>query len=152
MPRTISERLAPILSQSKLIKLTIDVAEPTCLALFCVMKTTSPVDCDVAFASIQASSTLHATTSANTAEVEESVEDWTIITDVVFSLFFGKSIHIVRSNLLQEVDVLVGMELGHFVTGSRFCALCTVSQSCKETNCEETSESRMSILEERREN
>ena len=87
------------------------------------MKTSSPIDCDVAFATIQTRSTLHATTRANTTELEESVEYRTIITNVIFSLLFGERVHVVWCDLLEEVDVLICMELGHLMTSSRFGAL-----------------------------
>jgi hypothetical protein len=87
------------------------------------MKTSSPIDCDVAFATVQTRCTLHATTRADTTELEESVKDRTIITNIVFPLLLGERVHIVGCDLLKEVDVLVGMELGHLMTGGRFGAL-----------------------------
>ena len=84
------------------------------------MKTSSPIDCDVAFATVQTRSTLHATTRADTTELEESVEYRTIITNVVFPLLLGERVHVVWCYLLEKVDVLVGMKLGHLMTGSRF--------------------------------
>jgi len=49
---------------------TIDVTETTGFALLCVMKTTSPIHSNVAFASVQSRSTFHTATSADTAELE----------------------------------------------------------------------------------
>jgi len=87
------------------------------------MKSSGPVDGDVAFAPVETSCPLHTTTSADAAEVKQSVEDWTVITNVVFPLFLGEVVHIVRCDLLKEVDILVCMELGHFMASSWFCAL-----------------------------
>ena len=104
-------------------KLTINITETACLALLGVMKTSSPVDGNVAFAAVQTSCPLHASTSADATELEKSVEDRAIVTDIVFALLFCESIHVVRSDFLEEVNVLVRVELGHFMTGSWFCAL-----------------------------
>ena len=87
------------------------------------MKTSCPVDGNVAFASIQSRCTLHTSTSADSTELEQSVEDRTIVTNVVFPLLFGERIHVVWRYFLKKVDVLVGVELGHFMTGGGFCTL-----------------------------
>lgn len=131
MPRTMSKALsAAILNgMCKDTRLTIHVAEATCLALLGVMKTSSPVDCDVAFATVQSSGAFHATTGTDTTKLEEPIKDRAIISDVVFSLLLGKRLHVVGSDLLEEVDILVGVELGHLMTGSRFCAL-RIVRSC----------------------
>jgi hypothetical protein len=122
MPRTMSMTISNAYSGDRL-RLTINVAEATCLALLGVVKTSSPVDGDVAFTTVQSGGTFHATTSADTAELEKSVKNRTIITHIIFSLLFCERVHVIRSNLLQEIDVLVSMELGHLVLGSWFCAL-----------------------------
>lgn len=82
-----------------------------------MMKTTSPIHSDVGFASIETSSPLHAASGADTAEFEESVKDRTIVTDIVLGLLFDIRIHVVWSDFVQEVDILIGMELTHFVLG-----------------------------------
>ena len=92
------------------------------------MKSSSPVDGDIAFAPVEASGALHTATSADAAEIKQPVEDWTVITNVVLSLLFGKVVHVVRSNFLEEIDILVRMELGHFMASSWFCALGEISQ------------------------
>ncbi len=104
-------------------KLTIDVTEATCLALLRMMKSTSPVDCDIAFATVETSSTLHASTSTNTTELEESVKDRAIVTNIVLPLLLCERVHVVWCHFLEEVDVLVSVELGHFMTGGGFGAL-----------------------------
>jgi hypothetical protein len=104
-------------------KLTIDVAEATCFALLCVVETASPVHGDVALAAVQPCGTLHAASSADTAELEQTVKDRAVIADVVFALLFAEVVHVVGSDALEEIDVLVGVELGHLVLGSRFGAV-----------------------------
>ena len=130
MPRTISKASSAGILDSlrKGARLTIHVAKATCLALLGVMKASSPVDSDVALAPVQSSSALHAATGADTTELKEPIEDRAIIPNIVFSLLLRKRLHVVGSDLLQEVDVLVGMELGHLVTRSRFCTLWVVSR------------------------
>ena len=108
-------------------RLTIHVAEATSLTLLGVMKTSGPVDSDIAFATIQSSSSLHAATGTNTAELKESIKHWAIIPDVVLSLLLGECLHIVGRNLLEEVDVFVGMKLGHLMASSRLGSLWDVS-------------------------
>lgn len=103
--------------------LTIDVAETTGFALLGVMESTSPVDCDVAFASVEARSALHAPTSRDTTELEEAIKDGAIVADVEFALLFHEGVHIVWRDLLEKVDILVGMKLGHFMLCSWFGSL-----------------------------
>ena len=88
-----------------------------------MVETSSPVNGDVAFAAIQTSSSLHTTTSADATELEKSVEHRAIVADIVFTLLFRERVHIVWRDLLKKVDVLICVELGHFMTGGRFCAL-----------------------------
>lgn len=87
------------------------------------MKSTGPVDGNVAFAPVEASCPLHTATSADPTEVKQTIEHWTIITNVVLALLLGEIVHVVRSNLLEKVDVLISVELGHFVASGWFCAL-----------------------------
>lgn len=88
------------------------------------MQTAGPVHSDIAFAAVQASCTLHGPASADAAELEQAVEDRTIIADVVFALFARELLHIVGRDLVQEFNVLVRVELRHFVLGGGFGALC----------------------------
>ena len=111
--------------------LTINVAETTGFALLGVMESTSPVDCDVAFASVEARSALHAATSRDTTKLEEAIEDGTIIADVEFALLFHEGVHIVWRDLLEKVDILVGMKLCHFMLCSRFSSLNARISKCK---------------------
>ena len=103
--------------------LTVDVAETTGFALLCVVETASPVDSDVAFSAVQSCGTLHAASSADTAELEQAVKDGTIVADIVFALLLAEVVHVVGSDALEEIDVFVGVELGHFVLGSWFGAV-----------------------------
>jgi hypothetical protein len=79
-------------------KLTIHIAETTRFALLRVMETSSPIHSDVAFVAVEARRTLHAASSANTAELKQPVENWTVIPNIISALFFGKLIHIVWRN------------------------------------------------------
>ena len=87
------------------------------------MKSAGPVDRNVAFVSVQPRSALHATTGTDTTKLKESVEYGTIIADVVFTLLAHVGIHVVGCDLLEEVDVLVGVELCHFHLAGGFRAL-----------------------------
>ena len=93
--------------------LTVDVTKATGFALLRVMKSASPVDRDIALLAVQTSSTFHRTASADPAEFEQAIEYGTIISDVELALFLGVGLHVVRSDLLEEVNVLVSMELCH---------------------------------------
>jgi len=81
-----------------------------------MMQTTSPVDSDVTFIAIKTRSALHTTSGTDTAKFEQTIKDGTVITDIVFALLFRKRVHIVGSDLGEEVDILVRMELGHLIS------------------------------------
>lgn len=87
------------------------------------METTSPIDSDVAFFAVQSCCAFHAATCTDAAKLEETIEDWAIVSDIVFGLFFRIPLHVIRRDLLEELDIFVCMELCHFVLGCRFCAL-----------------------------
>lgn len=91
------------------------------------MKTSSPVHRNITFAAIETSSTFHTAASTDSAELKESIEDWTIITDVVLALLLGHVLHVVRCDFLEELDIFVGMKLRHFVLVGRFGSLCIIS-------------------------
>jgi len=71
-------------------RLTIYITEATSLTLLGVMKTSGPVDSDVAFTTVQSSGAFHTTPSADTTELEESIKDRAIIPDIVLSLLLGE--------------------------------------------------------------
>lgn len=102
---------------------TVDVTETTGFALLGVVEATSPVDGDVALLAVEAGGALHAATGADATEFEEAVKDGTVVSDVVFALLLLIGVHVVGCDLLQEVDVLVRVELGHFTPSRRLCAL-----------------------------
>ena len=104
-------------------RLTVHIAKPASLAFLRVMQASRPVDSDIALPSIQPCSTLHTATCANPAELKQAIEDWAIVTNVVFTLLLGEVVHVIRSDFLEEVDVFVRMELRHFEFGGWFCAL-----------------------------
>lgn len=102
---------------------TIYVAKTTGFTLLRVMKTSSPVDSYIALLSIESSSAFHTAACTNAAELEEAVENRTIITDIELRLLPLEVIHILGANLLKEVDVLVCVELGHLESRRRFRSL-----------------------------
>jgi hypothetical protein len=116
-----NDHVSRFIMRKNFIRLTVDVAEATSLALLGVMETSSPVDGDVAFAAVKTSCAFHAASGANTAEFEETVKDWTVIPDIILSLLFCIVLHVVRGDFLQEVDVLISMKLRHlmFICGFR---------------------------------
>jgi hypothetical protein len=105
--------------------LTVDVAETASLALLCVMKSTGPIDSNVAFLTVEPGCTLHGAASTDTAELEQAIKHGAVVAHVVFSLFPHVVVHIVRGHLLEKVDVLVGVKLGHLGKDCRLRALVT---------------------------
>lgn len=103
--------------------LTVDITETTSFALLCMMKPTGPIDGDIALLAVEPRSSFHASASADATELEEPVEDWTVVTNVEATLFFLVCVHVVRGDFLQEVDVFIGVELSHLMVGSRFSSL-----------------------------
>lgn len=87
------------------------------------MQSASPVHSDVALLSVQASGTFHAATGTDSAEFKQAIKHRAIISDVVLGLLSTKVVHVLGSNSLQEVDVLVRVELGHLKAG---CGLSTL--------------------------
>jgi len=65
-----------------------------------MMEPTSPIDCNIAFSTVQSCSTLHTTTSTDTAKLEKAVEDRTIIADVEAALLFLEVLHVVWGDSL----------------------------------------------------
>ena len=102
---------------------TVHITETTSFTLLGVMETTSPIYRDIAFPSIESRSAFHGSTSTDSTELEQSVEYRTVVSDVVLALLLAEGIHVLRGDLVQEVDIFVCVELGHFVLGSWFCAL-----------------------------
>lgn len=87
------------------------------------MEAAGPVDGDVALLAVEPSGTLHAAAGTDAAELEETVEDGAVVADVKFGLLPLEVLHVFWADLLQEIDVLVGVELGHLEAGGRFCAI-----------------------------
>jgi hypothetical protein len=103
--------------------LTVDIAETTSFALLCVVQSAGPVDRDIALPAVQTRRTLHGASRADSAKLEQAVKHRTIVADIVLALLLSKAVHVVGRDLVQELDVLVGVELRHFVLGGRFGAL-----------------------------
>jgi len=102
---------------------TIHITETTSFTLLGVMETTSPIYRDIAFASIESRSAFHGSTSTDSTELEQPIKYGTIISDIVFALLLAEGIHVLGGDLVQEIDIFVCVELGHFVLGSWFRAL-----------------------------
>jgi hypothetical protein len=96
---------------------TVYIAEAASLALFGVMQSSCPVDCNVTFLTVQASSTLHTAAGADAAEFKETVEYGAIVSHIELGLLALEIVHVLGTDLLQEVDVLVGVKLGHLESG-----------------------------------
>lgn len=103
---------------------TIDITEAASLAFLCVMQASSPVDSNVALLAVQTGGSFHRATGADSTELEETVEDRTIVTNIVLGLLTHVTIHIVGCNSSEEIDILVGVELGHFIDDGGLRALC----------------------------
>lgn len=103
--------------------LAIYVTETASLAFLSMMQPTRPVDCNVAFLPIQSCSTFHGSASTNPTKLKQPVKDGTIVSDTVFVLFFLILFYVIRRDFLQEFDVFVCVELGHFVFRCGFRAL-----------------------------
>jgi hypothetical protein len=88
-----------------------------------MMETSCPVDCNVAFFTVQARSSFHAAARADPAEFEEPVKHRAIVAHIVFSLLSHVCIHIVWGDLLQEFNVFVGVKLCHLGRHRRLGAL-----------------------------
>jgi hypothetical protein len=87
------------------------------------MQTSCPVDSNVAFASVEACGTFHCSTCADPTELEQTIEDRAIVSDIVLALLASKVLHVVWGNFVEKVDVLVRVELRHFVLRGWFGAL-----------------------------
>jgi hypothetical protein len=88
------------------------------------MQSAGPVDSYVALSSVQTRGTLHSASRADTAEFKQAVKDGTVVSYIVLALLLSKAVHVVGRDFVQELDVLVRVELRHFVLGGWFGALC----------------------------
>lgn len=98
---------------------TIDIAEAACLALLCVVQTASPIDSNVALLAVQSCSALHGATRADAAELEQTIEDRTIVADIELGLLTNVALHVLWADLLEKVDVFIGVELAHLESCGR---------------------------------
>ncbi len=87
------------------------------------MQASRPVDGNVALLAIQSRRTLHAASGTDAAKLEEAIEDGAVVANIVFTLLSHVGIHVVWRNFLEEVDIIIGVELCHFASRGRFCAL-----------------------------
>ena len=88
-----------------------------------MMKPSSPIDSDVTFPTVEPCSTFHRTSGADATELEQTIENRAIISNIKSALFLLVLIHVVWCDLIQEIYVFVCMELCHFELGCGFCTL-----------------------------
>lgn len=88
-----------------------------------MVKTTGPVDCNVALLAVESCGTFHGSTSADTTEFEQTIEDRTIITDVILGLLTHVAVHVVGRDPPKKLNILVGVELCHLVDNRRLRTL-----------------------------
>ena len=102
---------------------TVDVTEAASFAFLCVMQTTGPVDGNVALVTVQARGALHRAAGTDAAELEQTIENRTIVANVVFALLAHETVHVVGRNLLEELNVFICVKLCHFGSDGWFCTL-----------------------------
>ena len=102
---------------------TIDVAKAAGFTFFRVMQPAGPIYGDIAFTPIESCSTFHASTSADTAELKQSIENWAIVANIESTLLFLVLLHVIRCDSVKKVDIFVCMELRHLKFCCRFRAL-----------------------------
>lgn len=106
-----------------------------------MVKSAGPIDGNVALLSVEASSALHRSTSADAAELKQAVKDRTVVADVVLCLLALVRLHVIGRHSPEKLYILVGVKLGHLVDDCRFRSLQGVvaevskqSHSREETN------------------
>lgn len=102
---------------------TVNIAEAASLALLGMVKTTRPVHGHIAFITVETRSAFHASTCADTAKLEKPIKYWTVVPDIIPSLFLSVVFHVVGCNFREEIDVFIGVKLCHLKLAGRFCAL-----------------------------
>jgi hypothetical protein len=80
-----------------------------------VMQATGPIDGDVGCLLVQLDSRRNGTSSRQLAEFVEAVKDGTVLSDIETLHLFVVLAHVVWSNGPEETDVVIRMELGHFL-------------------------------------
>ena len=91
----------------------VDVAEAGGLGLLGVMETAGPVDDDVGTVLVEAAGAADGAGRVQLAELEETVEDRTVLPDVEALQLADVVLHVVGGDDAEEVDVVVGMEARH---------------------------------------
>ena len=91
----------------------VDVAKAGGLGLLGVMESTGPVDDDVGAVLVETAGAADGAGGVQLAELEESVEDRTILADVEALQLPDVVLHVVGGDDAEEVDVVVGMEARH---------------------------------------
>ena len=91
----------------------VDVAKAGGLGLLGVMESAGPVDDDVGAVLVETAGAADGAGGVQLAELEEAVEDRTILADVEALELPDVVLHVVGGDDAEEVDVVVGMEAGH---------------------------------------
>lgn len=89
----------------------IDVAETAGLGFLRMVQTTGPIDRNVCLVVVETHCTAHAASSADLTVLVQAIEHGAVLPDVEPRQLRAVLLHIVRSDLLEEVDVVIGMEL-----------------------------------------
>lgn len=96
----------------------VDVAEPRSLRLLGVVESARPVDSDVRLIIDEFSRTVETGASVEGAEIVHSVEDGTVIANVVLcDHIAGEGIGVMGSYATKEVEVVGAVEVGEFFFG-----------------------------------
>jgi hypothetical protein len=80
-----------------------------------MVQSTSPVHRNVALLTTQSGRAFYAAASINAAEVKEAIENWRVDTNVELELLVRVLVLVLWRHHLQEADVVVSVEVGHFL-------------------------------------
>lgn len=105
------------------IRPTVNVTKAARFTFLCMMKTTRPVDRNVALISVEARRTFHGASCADSTELKKTVKHRAVITNVITALFLRVLVHIIGCNFGKKIYVFIGMKLGHLKFAGGFRAL-----------------------------
>jgi hypothetical protein len=80
-----------------------------------MVQSTSPVHRNVALLTTKSGRAFYAAASINAAEVKEAIENWRVGTNVELKLLVRVLVLVLWRHHLQEADVVVSVEVGHFL-------------------------------------
>ena len=90
------------------------------------MQTSGPINSHVAFLSVQPRCSLHTSSRADAAKLEEPIENGAVIPYIKAPLLFLVHLHVIGRHFAEKFDVLIRVKLSHFKAGGRFCSLIQV--------------------------